>query len=362
MIRFFTNYSYGGYEELYLGCNEDKEEYRYYLPLLANKKARLADDPTNKKLADEVERLSQYILIQKNGATPAGTLPEGAFTIISNAGYKTICRRLGNLFVVAISDVTSDDHDEMGGGRRGNPFTMLFVFDKEDTSLMDALLYQLLEKDSEWRTLIGGLFVYDPIANGLRFSLGELNKAINALENVHVSGLDHQADVPLIFLEKNYQLSYTLEVQKLEGKSVGAAYNAEGKLLKGIGLASTSIITPVPDPDGGKDTGQKVCSDVREKSEQNTGPDRGGILVHGEDDKKPQPLVQINLSREQIEAELRPIIRKEEREKAINDLQKKYQRMMDEKETEFISERKKLIIIAIGAAIGALIVGSLLFK
>lgn len=350
MIRYFTNYSYGGYEELYLGSYEDQEEYRYHLPLLANKKARLADAPTNKKLADEVERLSQYVLIQKNGKTPTGTLPEGAFTIISNAGYKTICRRLGGQFVMAISDVASEDHDEMGSGRRENPFTMLFVFDKEDTSLMDALLYQLLEKEADWRALISSLFVYDPIANGLRFSLGELNQAIKTLETVHVSGVNHKADVPMIVLEKNYQLAYTMEVQQLKGKSLGAAYNAEGILLKGAGLVATNKTTMVPAPDGGKDAGQ------------NTVPNGGEQPAHSGSGQKPLPPIVIPSSKEQIEAELRPIIRKEEREKVKSELQQECERRMNQKEMKFITERKKLIYIAIGAAIGAFIIGALLFK
>lgn len=331
MIRFFTNYSYGGYEELYLGSYEDKEKYRYHLPLLPNKKARLADDPTNKKLEDEVERLSQYVLIQKNGATAAGTLPQDAFTIISNAGYKIICRRLESQFVVAISDVASEDHDEMGGGKRENPFTMLFVFDKEDTSLMDALLYQLLEKEADWRALISSLFVYDPIANGLRFSLGELNKALKALEKMRVSGMNHQVDVPMVVLEKNYELAYTLEVQKLGGKSLGSVYDAEGKLLRGADL--------VLDADGD------------EEQEQD-----------GDGNNPQPPVVNSSPSKEEIEAKLRPIIRAEEREIVSKELRQEYQRKMEEKEQEFLAERKKLIYIAIGAAIGAFILGALLFK
>ena len=332
MIRFFTNYSYGGYEELYLGSNDDKEEYRYHLPLLPSKKAKLAEDPTNKKLADEVERLSQYVLIQKNGTTPTGTLPEGAFTIISNPGYKVICRRLGSQFVVALSDVASDDHDEMGGGQRENPFTMLFVFDKENCGVMDALLYQLLVNEASWRTLISGLFVYDPVANGLRFSLGGLNKAIKDLESIHVSGVNHESDVPMVVLEKNYQLAYTLEVQKLVGKSLGSAYNADGKLIKGTSLALKDMEDTVLATGDGNRIGQ------------NTGP------------------VAPVLSRTEIEAELRPIIRNEEREKVTNELRMEFQRTMEHKEQEFIAEKKQLLYIAIGAAIGAFIFGALLFK
>ena len=356
MIRFFTNYSYGGYEELYLGCYEDQEEYRYHLPLLANKKAKLANDPTNKKLADEVERLSQYVLIQKNGKTLAGTLPEGAFTIISNPGYKTICRRLGSQFVVAISDVASEDHDEMGSGKRENPFTMLFVFDKEDTNLMDVLLYQLLEKESDWRVFISSLFVYDPIANGLRFSLGALNQTIKALETIHVAGINHKVDVPMIVLEENYQLAYTLEVQKLERKTLGTVFDATGKMLRGTGLVLTDMTKPVSIPEGSAKLEEKEDEELEQKHpqeednkrEQETTPDGGEEPIQVIDGQITRPPYVIKPSREQIKAEPRPNISKEEREKVSTELQQEDMREMKQIEMGFIAKRKKLIYIAIG--------------
>ncbi len=348
MIRYFTNYSYGGYEELYLGNSEDKEEFRYHLPLLQSKKARLADDPTNKKLADDVERLSKYVLIQKNGVSPVGTLPEGSFTIISNPGYKTICRRLGNQFVVAISDVASEDHDEMGGGMRENPFTMLFVFDIDDTSQMDVFLFQLLEKEGEWRSFISSLFIYDPMANGLRFSLGALNDTIKALETVCVSGINHRADIPLIVLEKNYNLNYSLQVQKLEGKSIGTAYDAEGKLLKGSGIILDSTVKS-----------EQIFKGV-ETSDLKTGVEE--IVQSVSKDNNLHPSIATSLSKEDIEAKLRPIISKEEYEKAEKEILQKFQKVLNEKEMRFMEEKKKLIYIAVGSAVCAFIIGALLFK
>lgn len=362
MIRYFTNYSFGGYEELYLGSIADQEEYRFHLPLLENKKARLADDPSNKRLADEVERLSQYVLIQKNGKTPEGTLPAEALTIISNGGYDVICRRVGRLFVVAVSDVASEDHDEMGGGMRENPFTMLFVFDLEDANVMDALLDQLLKKEKQWRNLISSLFTYDPIANGLRFSLGELNSAIKALESTTVTGFNHQADVPLIVLEKNFKLDYALEVQKLEGKKVGAAYDDEGKLLKGTNVVVKNKTTPEPTSGGGENIGQVPVTNEGGKEQKDS--DQTGIEIppSGDGNNPQPPVVNSSPSKEEIEAKLRPIIKAEEREIVSKELRQEYQRKKEEMEQEFLAERKKLIYMAIGAAIGAFILGALLFK
>lgn len=348
MIRYFTNYSYGGYEELYLGNSEDKEDYRYHLPLLQSKRAKLADDPTNKKLADDVERLSQYVLIQKNGVTPIGTLPEGSFTIISNPGYKTICRRLGNQFVVAISDVASEDHDEMGSGMRENPFTMLFVFDIDDANLMDVFLFQLLEKEEKWRSFISSLFIYDPMVNGLRFSLGALNDTIKALETICVSGINHSADIPLIVLEKNYNLNYSLQVQKLEGKSIGTAYDTEGKLLKGSAIILDSTVKS-----------EKISKEV-ETSDLKT--DLEEIDESVSNDNILHPSISTSLSKEDIEAKLRPIISKEEHEKAEKEILQRFQKVLNEKEMRFMEEKKKLIYIAVGSVVCAFIIGALLFK
>lgn len=377
MIRFFTNYSYGGYEELYLGSYADREQFRYHLPLLPIKKAKLADDPSNKKLADEVERLSQYVLIQKNGKTDEGTLPEGAFTIISNPGYSIICRRCDDQFVVAVSDVASDDHDEMGGGKRENPFTMLFVFNQEDTHLMDALLYELLTKEEMWRDLICHLFVYDPTANGLRFSLGDLNQALKKLETVSIAGINHKTDVPLIVLENNYQLDYTLEIQKLTGKSVGVAYDAKGELLKGTALMPAVITDSHEETDDNvkhSDPADEQHSDSAEEQqsvsadEQNSGsvdeqhPDPKEEEKNANTDNAQSvlsPKVE-GPSKEEIEANLRDAIRKEEREKAWQEI-RQYQKQMDEKEQTFVAERKKIIRIAIGVAVGAFILGAIIF-
>lgn len=238
MIRFFTNYSYGGYEELYLGNFNDKEEYRYYLPLLPVKQAKLVENPSDEKLKAEVERLLSYPLIQKHGNSSEAMLPEGSFTLISNPGYKVIYRRLGNSYIVSVSDIVGNDHDEMGGGQRGNPFTMLFVGEQEDYPVLDAIVWQMLKNEEEMRMFLGGLFSYDATANGLRFSLKELIEKLNTLKDIKVYGVKYEKDVPFMILSKGFTLNYTLEIQKLQHASLGSIYNDGGVLVRGTRIST----------------------------------------------------------------------------------------------------------------------------
>lgn len=233
MIRFFTNYSYGGYEELYLGNITEKEEYKYHLPLLGVKKVRLEETPNDEKLNKEVERLSQYPLILKHGVNDESTLPDGVFTHISNPGFKTLYRRLDDYYVVIVSDVVGNDHDEMGGGQRENPFTMLIVGGREDVSTLDAFVWNMIDKETEMRSFLGNLFDYDPIANGLRFSLKEMKDKLNSFKYIKITTIDHSADVPLLMLADGFDLNYTLEIQKLQQSKFGCIYNSSGTVLKG---------------------------------------------------------------------------------------------------------------------------------
>ena len=346
MIRFFTNYSYGGYEELYLGSNLDKEEYRYYLPLLANKKARLAENPNNEKLATEVERLSKCVLIQKNGETQEGTLPKESFTIISNQGYRTICRRTGSLYIVAIGDVVGSDHDEMGSSR-GIPFTMLFILDSEDKDLLDALLWKLVHKEEYMRNLLGNLFVYDPVVNGLRFSLAKLVSELKSLESLHVTGIDHSADIPLIVLEKDFTLAYAMEVQKIEGLKVGAAYSPDGTLIKGNHVEANFS----------RGNNQKEFVLTDEDKQQVKVQKTDDAIVDGHDNN----ISQENL-RKEIEAELRSVLREDVRKEIYDEIKNELDAQYRNKEISYIKERKILLYVAAGVAIGAFVLGAVIFK
>lgn len=240
MIRFFTNYSYGGYEELYLGKTSDTEEYRYYLPLLDVKKQRLGENPTDEKLQKEVERLSAYPKIQKHGVTNEATLPEGTFVHISNPGFNLLYRRFDDQFVVIVSDIVGNDHDEMGGGERINPFTMLLVGEYNDVSILDMFVWNMLNNEKDMRLFLGKLFSYDPIANGLRFSLKTINEKLNSYKDISVVGINYKVDIPVIVLANGFELNYTLKIQQLQGASLGNIYKSDGKLLRGhtLGLST----------------------------------------------------------------------------------------------------------------------------
>lgn len=277
MIRYFTNYSYGGYEELYLGNLNDPVDNTYYLPLLSVKSAMLAEHPDDVKLREEVKRLSEYPRILKHGETPEATLPTGTFTLISNPGFKAIYRKLGCYWVFVISDVIGGDHDEMGGGNRENPFTMIFVGEKEDTVVFEALAWQILTQEADVRKVLGGLFAYDPVANGLRFSVKDLNQYLASLQQRRIIGFSRSVDIPFIFLDNGFSLKYTLELQNLKDETLGSVYNSTGALVSGaaLRLAPDDGIKENPDGTGeGKRESGKKEDGAREGK---NGNDAGGI-------------------------------------------------------------------------------------
>ena len=244
MIRIFTNYSYGGYEELFLGTYGDSEEYKYHLPLLPVKEKKLEADPNNAKLRSEVERLLEYPLIKRHGVDQESTLPTGTFEIISQPGYKTIYRRLGKYGLLVIADVKGNDHDEMGGGMRDNPFTMIFVCDEDgDYVILDSLANQLIKKEKETRSFIGGLFSYDPQANGLRFSLKEISDFLTQIQESPSPNFSKKNEIFLLILEGGFNLNNTCESLKTEVCSVGLAYDAHMNIVR----EEKEVTTPSPE-------------------------------------------------------------------------------------------------------------------
>lgn len=251
MIRFFTNYSYGGYEELYLGKLSDIDEFRYYLPMLPVKEDELQNSPDDEKLKKEVARLRTYPAILRHGTTSEATLPTGSFTLVSKPGFKSMYRRLGHHYLFVVSDIVGGDHDEMGGGQRRNPFTMLFVGEKEDCALLNSLAFEMIENEKQVRKVLGGLFSYDAEANGLRFSLREIIEYLDSIRDRHIEGINLEVDAPLIVLSPWFSLENTLTSQELQGKRIGSVYDAGGKLLRGkpLFLSSREITGPAKNND-----------------------------------------------------------------------------------------------------------------
>lgn len=249
MIRFFTNYSYGGYEELYLGKLSDIDEFRYYLPMLPVKEDELQNSPDDEKLKKEVARLRTYPAILRHGTTSEATLPTGSFTLVSKPGFKSMYRRLGCHYLFVVSDIVGGEHDEMGGGQRRNPFTMLFVGEKEDCALLNSLAFEMIENEKQVRKVLGGLFSYDADANGLRFSLREIIEYLDSIRDRHIEGINLEVDAPLIVLSPGFSLENTLASQELQRKRIGNVYNAGGKLVRGKPLFLSSSEITGPDDD-----------------------------------------------------------------------------------------------------------------
>lgn len=275
MIRIFTNYSYGGYEELFLGTYGDPEEYKYHLPLLPVKEKKLEADPNNEKLRSEVERLLEYPLVKRHGVDQESTLPTGTFEIISQPGYKTIYRRLGRYGLLVIADVKGNDHDEMGGGMRDNPFTMIFVSDDDcDYDVLDSLANQLIKKEKETRNIIGGLFSYDPKANGLRFSLKEISDFLTQIQKSPSPNFSKKSEIFLLILEGGFNLNNTCESLKIEVSSVGLAYDAYMNNVR----EAKEVTTPDPE-DHEKINQLKINGNGEKKKKEDTVNQRTNVNV-----------------------------------------------------------------------------------
>lgn len=271
MIRLFTNYSFAGYEELYLGQISDLDEFRYYLPMLPVKEEELKNRPNDEELKREVARLCSYPAIIRHGTTKDATLPAGSFTLISKPGFKSMYRHLGSHYLFVVSDIIGGDHDEMGSGQRRNPFTMLFVGEHEDCSLLNSLAFEVIRNEMQVRKVLGGLFSYDAEANGLRFSLKEIISYLDSINDRHIEGINLEVDAPLIVISPGYSLENTLTSQGLKGKRIGSVYDAEGKLLRGTPLTISRL----------KKTGDVVGKDDKQQDD----PEDGGPEVTGP--KKP---------------------------------------------------------------------------
>lgn len=265
MIRLFTNYSFAGYEELYLGQISDLDEFRYYLPMLPVKEEELKNRPNDEELKREVARLGSYPAIIHHGATNEATLPAGSFTLISKPGFKSMYRHLGSHYLFVVSDIIGGDHDEMGGGQRRNPFTMLFVGEHEDRLLLNSLAFEMIKNEMQVRKILGGLFSYDAEANGLRFSLKEIISYLDSINDRHIEGINLEVDAPLIVLSPGYSLENTLTSQELKGKRIGSVYDADGRLLRGKPL---TISYP-----------KKSSAEVSEGDKQQDNPEDGGPEV-----------------------------------------------------------------------------------
>lgn len=172
MIRYYAYYSCGGYKDLYLGNSSLKTEYTYFLPLLAT--WQKGSKPEHIEKLKQIEGLQQIEVISKDNNFD---FPTQAKNLFSHGGYRVIYLTLSNGDTcLCVRDITNGAKDEED---RDIPFNILITASgNDDVKILDQFCLDSLKQPNGFYELMSPLFSYDPIINGIKFHLGELNSTI----------------------------------------------------------------------------------------------------------------------------------------------------------------------------------------
>lgn len=177
MIRYYTYYNYGGYKSLYLGDDKDTNEYRYFLPLLPILEKKVQENPEDETLKEKVDEMKSLPHLEVITVSSKNHYSAEASNAITHGGYKMIYRTSqGGRRFIALRDIKGDNDDY---GREAS-FMMLWESDSNsDIPMMDALACYIMSKCVKFEQGLSGLFSYNAKYNGLRFSVGEMNRILN---------------------------------------------------------------------------------------------------------------------------------------------------------------------------------------
>lgn len=167
MLHFYTYYSVGGYKDMYLGNDGQKEEKRYYLPLLPVEKAQ-AKENNDATLMAKVEHQLALPTIELLTNDNRFGLPRLANKITTHGGFVVIFTHLeGEKFFIVLRGIQGSDKDENG---RPIPFLMSFLSDSTgDLQKMRRLAGYLAQYTQTAKKELAAFLHYDPLENGLCF-------------------------------------------------------------------------------------------------------------------------------------------------------------------------------------------------
>ena len=172
MIHFYTYYSVGGYKDMYLGNDGQKEEKRYYLSLLPVEKTR-AKENNDLTLMAKVERQSALPTIEPLTNDNRFGLPRLANKITTHGGFNIVFTHLeGEKFFIVLRGIQGSDKDESG---RPIPFLMSFMSDSfGDLQKMRRLAGYLAQYTQTAKKELAAFLHYDPVENGLCFEQAKM--------------------------------------------------------------------------------------------------------------------------------------------------------------------------------------------
>ena len=177
MLSYYSYYSIGGYKDLFLGTNNDKDEATYYLPLLPVLEERAKNDAEIAKLVEELKSLPAIKQLSEGNSY---SLPNSAKVLFSHAGYKLIYKHLeGDKYALALRDVPNQAKDETG---RSIPFLFVIVGDTNaDVRTLDILATYIASNIKSVETQFGEVIYMDVEKNGLRFDIARFNSWISKI-------------------------------------------------------------------------------------------------------------------------------------------------------------------------------------
>lgn len=225
MIRIYGYYSVGGYKDMYIGSSQDKDELRYFLPLLPVMRRRKTNADI-KALAWQ-EKLPQIELLKNENMLG---FPEVCKKLFSHGGYIALYETLPDgKTCLAVRDIPNSQKDDEG---RETPFNLLFLADDEEgIRTLDAVALAMKADIRGWLNAFTPLFFYEPKSNGIAFRLAALLKLMDECPKdkqfKHIPGM-----VDYIMVARAQDTSLTCKELKLEPDKVTAFIDIFGKPLK----------------------------------------------------------------------------------------------------------------------------------
>ncbi len=263
MIRYYTYYNCGGYKDMYVGSDGMNVDATYFVPLLPVWRNR--NRPGDAEKIAKAESVTHVELITN---TMLYGFPNECNVLFSHAGYKAIYMTLQDGTVCfCIRDIDELSRDEEN---RKTPFNFLFIAEGDDSiKKLDSLAFSYIDNSTRVEDIIRKTISYEPIINGIKFSLHNLEELFNTDINL---GINH--DVGRVAYIKTYNIHIALNELGINANNVDAFYDDNNNIVKGKLISyyyekpSTDIKEPEPIPteyiEEPSDNEQQVCSELED--------------------------------------------------------------------------------------------------
>lgn len=232
MIRYYAYYNFGGYKDFYLGCQQDTDDFKYYLPLLSIREQELQNS-TDEGSWLEVNRQKQFPkLIVLSDNTVEYNYPTNMRILMSHAGYKLMYRQFDqDNFVLALRDIpgTSDAYG------RSTPYSvMLWGNSIDDKHSLDIIAEYMRSNLSSVENFFNTILEYDQTENGLRCNIKSLNNEVQRICLLNLSfSVEEQIKktVRMAIIPSGMNLSKMLSEQGLQKSDIAVCYDTNQHII-----------------------------------------------------------------------------------------------------------------------------------